>query len=769
MSKKTAIFKNLDKIIGVTTSGSETQGMNAAIRAVVRMSLFLGLRVFFIKNGFRGMIDGGDHIIEASWYSVSNIIALEGTEIGTARCEELFNKENRMKAAFNLIHYGITNLVVIGGRGSLMAASRLKDEWSSMIYEMEQKKLITSEARTLFGNLKIVCLVTSIYKDFWSSDYTIGFNSALSQISETIDSIVKANSSQQKIFILNLKDERCGVLLLFAAIASGADYVFLPDIPAESDWQQNLHKKLTQQNEMNQRVKIVIVAEGAKTQAGDVITAELIKQTIADQFNIAAEIISFEHLQKGGNPTAFDRILAIRAGVAAVITMICFPQTDEGLVIISDGNRLTPFSLKRSIDYDSSIVTSLNKGNLESVLNRDKNFRKYFQIFKFLTQVQPTSKENKRCFTLAILNIGSPAPGMNAVLHAFVRRCIHNGNKVLGINNGIDGFVEGNIKPLSWHEVSGSVRLGAALLGCRPTTAKSHLDKISERIEEFKIDALVIIGGFPAFESAIQILKARKKYQSLNIPLCVIPASINNNMPGTDITIGADTALNEITTACGKTLLSARGLQKRVFIVETMGDYCGYLTTMAAIASGADIAYTFEESITLKVLAKDIEIMKQKIRNGLQTGLILVNENANSHYTTEFIYNAFEEESEKLYSAKFNVSTRVGHLQGDTPSSFDRILATEMATEATDWIITQLQNKEILKNKFSTSECAPAVLIGIRQQKYYFTRLNLLEQEANFEYRLPLQEWWLHLIPVLKAMETPVKAGSMHHKKQVEE
>lgn len=131
------------KIIGVFTSGGDSQGMNAAVRAVVRMGLYLGCRVYFIKEGYQGMVDGGDHIIEASWVSVSGIIHKGGTVIGSARCKEFRTHEGRLKAAYNLIQYGITNLVVIGGDGSLTGANLFRQEWSSLVKELVDSGLLS--------------------------------------------------------------------------------------------------------------------------------------------------------------------------------------------------------------------------------------------------------------------------------------------------------------------------------------------------------------------------------------------------------------------------------------------------------------------------------------------------------------------------------------------------------------------------------------------------------------------------------------------------
>ncbi|KFM82583.1 6-phosphofructokinase, partial [Stegodyphus mimosarum] len=127
------------RVIGVFTSGGDSQGMNAAVRAVVRMGLYLGCRVYFIKEGYQGMVDGGDHIVEATWASVSGIIHKGGTVIGSARCQDFRGREGRLKAALNLVKNGITNLVVIGGDGSLTGANQFRQDWSSLLDELVTK------------------------------------------------------------------------------------------------------------------------------------------------------------------------------------------------------------------------------------------------------------------------------------------------------------------------------------------------------------------------------------------------------------------------------------------------------------------------------------------------------------------------------------------------------------------------------------------------------------------------------------------------------
>ena len=202
------------KGIAVFTSGGDSQGMNAAVRAVVRFGLYIGCKVFFIREGYQGMVDGGDNIQEADWASVSGIIHRGGTVIGSARCKDFREREGRLKAAKNLIDRGITNLVVIGGDGSLTGADRFRQEWSSLLEELEKDSRISGEQKTKYAHLHIVGMVGSIDNDFCGTDMTIGTDSALHRIVEAVDAIIPTACSHQRTFIMEVMGRHCGYLAL---------------------------------------------------------------------------------------------------------------------------------------------------------------------------------------------------------------------------------------------------------------------------------------------------------------------------------------------------------------------------------------------------------------------------------------------------------------------------------------------------------------------------------------------------------------------------
>ncbi|XP_050065443.1 ATP-dependent 6-phosphofructokinase-like isoform X1 [Aphis gossypii] len=234
------------KGLAVFTSGGDSQGMNAAVRAVVRMAIYLGCKVFFIKEGYQGMVDGGDNIEEANWSSVSSIIHKGGTVIGSARCMDFKERAGRVKAACNLVKRGITNLVVIGGDGSLTGANLFRQEWSSLLDELLQTSQINKAEREKYGHLNIVGMVGSIDNDFCGTDMTIGTDSALHRIMDAIDAIVSTAYSHQRTFIMEVMGRHCGYLALVTALTSEADYVFIPEMPPPRDWPTKLCTKLEQ-------------------------------------------------------------------------------------------------------------------------------------------------------------------------------------------------------------------------------------------------------------------------------------------------------------------------------------------------------------------------------------------------------------------------------------------------------------------------------------------------------------------------------------------
>ncbi|XP_053620699.1 ATP-dependent 6-phosphofructokinase isoform X2 [Plodia interpunctella] len=738
------------KGLAVFTSGGDSQGMNAAVRSVVRMGIYLGCKVYFIREGYQGMVDGGDNIEEANWSSVSSIIHKGGTIIGSARCMDFIKREGRLKAAFNLVSRGITNLVAIGGDGSLTGANLFRQEWSSLLDELLENNRITKDQREKYKHLHLAGMVGSIDNDFCGTDMTIGTDSALHRIIEAIDAIVSTAYSHQRTFIMEVMGRHCGYLALVTALASEADFVFIPEKPPSVDWSVKLCDKLEQERKSGQRLNIIIVAEGAIDREGKPITAELVKKVVVDNLQQDTRITVLGHVQRGGSPSAFDRILGCRMGAEAVMALMEATPETEACVVTLDGNQAVRLPLMECVRRTKAVAQAMADKNWElAVQLRGRSFARNLETYKMLTRLKPpkeafdASGKPSEGYTLAVVHVGAPACGMNAAVRSFVRNCIYRGDTVLGIHDGIEGFISGNIVKMEWSDVTGWVAQGGAFLGTKRTLPGDKKSDIAARIKQFNIQGLLIIGGFEAYQAGLELYESRDKFPEFCIPLVVIPSTISNNVPGTDFSLGADTALNEITEICDRIRQSAQGTKRRVFVIETMGGFCGYLATLAGLAGGADAAYIYEEKFSIKDLQQDVYHMASKMTGGIQRGLILRNEKANDNYNTDFIYRLYSEEGKGLFTARQNV---LGHMQqGGSPTPFDRNMGTKMAAKCLHWLVDALQ-----KGPANTPESA--CLLGVVKRQYKFSPLEDLKAQTNFSQRIPKQQWWMKLRPLLRIL-----------------
>ncbi len=230
-----------------------------------------------------------------------------------------------------------------------------------------------------------------------------------------------------------------------------------------------------------------------------------------------------------------------------------------------------------------------------------------------------------------------------------------------------------------------------------------------------------------------------------------MPATINNNLPGSDLSIGADTALNSITEAVDKIKDSAVA-QNRVFVVEVMGRSCGYLGLMSGLATGAERVYLGEEGVTLRDLVNDIERMNKSFEHGKRVGLIIRSEQANPVYTTPLIAALFEEEGHDLYDVRQSI---LGHLQqGGNPSPFDRIQATKFATRCIQYLIEQVENGQ-----------ADSAYIGLQGKDLKFHNLEDFPRMVNLGVQRPKEQWWLNLLPVVRMLSQPDERVLEHNAK----
>ena len=311
--------------IGILTSGGDAPGMNAAIRAVTRSAIFGGFKVKGIYRGYRGLITG--EIQEFKTQNVSNIIQAGGTILKTARCKEFQTPEGRQLAYETLTTEGIDALVVIGGDGSLTGARIFATEF----------------------NFPIVGLPGTIDNDLYGTDKTIGYDTALNTIMECVDKIRDTATSHERLFFIEVMGRDAGFLALNGAIATGAEAAIIPEISTEVD---QLAELIQSGFRKSKNSSIVLVAESPIT-GGAMALAERVKNEYP-QYDVRVTILG--HLQRGGSPTAVDRILASRMGAAAVDALL-EDQRNVMIGIRNDEIVYVPFS--KAIKNDKPINREL--------------------------------------------------------------------------------------------------------------------------------------------------------------------------------------------------------------------------------------------------------------------------------------------------------------------------------------------------------------------------------------------------------------------------
>ncbi|TSK16025.1 ATP-dependent 6-phosphofructokinase, muscle type [Bagarius yarrelli] len=652
--------------------------------------------------------------------------------------------------------------------------------------------LIDDEAVQKYSALHIVGMVGSIDNDFCGTDMTIGTDSALHRIIEVVDAIMTTAQSHQRTFVLEVMGRHCGYLALVSALACGADWVLIPEMPPEDGWEEKMREedgrrrcvrrkeKLSATRSRGSRLNIIIVAEGAIDRHGKAITSSLVKDNRAgrkrlniiivaegaiDRSNkpittervkdLVVRCLGFDtrvtilgHVQRGGTPSAFDRILASRMGVEAVLALLETTANTPACVVSLCGNQAVRLPLMECVQMTQEVQKAMDEKKFEEAVKlRGRSFENNLKTYKLLAHRKPETELPRSNFNVAVLNVGAPAAGMNAAVRSAVR-----------------------IKEIKWGDVGGWTGQGGSLLGTKRTLPAKHIDKIAEQMRKYNINALLVIGGFEvcgegqaylgimellaarktceelcvpmvmvpatvsnnvpgsdlsigadtalnaithvtpsidlqtltskncsvsktrslseityylgmyqALECLLQLYEARNHYEEFCIPLCMLPATISNNVPGTDLSIGADTALNAIVETCDRIKQSASGTKRRVFIIETMGGYCGYLASVGGLAAGADAAYIFEEPFDIR----DLQL--------------------------------YSEEGKGVFDCRKNV---LGHMQqGGAPSPFDRNFGTKISAKAMQWISKKLN-----------------------------------ESYRQGNHRIPKEQWWLKLRPLMKIL-----------------
>jgi len=277
--------------IGVLTSGGDSPGMNAAIRAVVRTGLYHGLEVYGVMRGYQGMID--DDIVKMETKSVANIIQRGGTILKTARCKEFFEPEGRKKAYDNLKKRDIDGLVIIGGDGSFRGAYTFSSEY----------------------DMPCIGIAGTIDKDIAGTDFTIGFDTAVNTAVEAIDKIRDTMDAHDRIFIIEVMGRDAGYIALHSGIATGAENILIPERKTDIN---DIVASLKEKERRKKLVNLIVVAEGDEFGGANEVQ-KVLKENLP---KAEIRVCILGHIQRGGSPSCIDRVIASRMGYHAVESLL---------------------------------------------------------------------------------------------------------------------------------------------------------------------------------------------------------------------------------------------------------------------------------------------------------------------------------------------------------------------------------------------------------------------------------------------------------------
>jgi 6-phosphofructokinase 1 len=731
------------KSLAVLTSGGDAPGMNAAVRAVVRTGLHHGLDVYVVLEGYQGLVD--DKVRPAKSSDVGGILHRGGTVIGSARCADFRTREGRRLAARNLVTRGIDHLIVIGGDGSLTGANIFREEWPELLAELVEDGAIDQARADNHANLVLVGLVGSIDNDMFGTDMTIGADTALHRITEAIDAIHSTASSHQRSFVVEVMGRNSGYLALMSALATGANWVLIPESPPDTDdWEESMCRALEAGRAIGRRSNLVVVAEGAQDRHGNPITAQHVKEVLEDRLGEDTRVTILGHVQRGGAPSAFDRYLSTVLGHAAVeLALNAAPDSEPRLVGIRE-NQVIDSPLMECVRKTHAVGVLIADHDYDDAMAmRGGSFLDSFRLQRTLVRAQPRPPvPGRRRLRLAVLHGGGPSPGMNTAVRVAVRVAMDQGHTVLAVNNGFRGLMRGNIEELGWLSVDGWVSYGGAELGTsRVVPTGEALEAVAGRLSEHEVDGLLMIGGWAGYQAAYELFSHRRDYRGLDIPIVCLPASINNDLPGSELSIGADTALNSIVGDVDKIKQSAVA-SRRCFVVEVMGHDSGYLALMSGLATGAERVYLPEEDVTLHDLEVDVRSLIDGFEHGKRLGLMIRSEGADPVYTTAFMAALFEKEGGDLFDVRQAI---LGHVQqGGSPSPFDRIQATRLTARCVEFLVDQAGRDD-----------PESAAIGLERGRIHFTPLAALPSMVEADAQRPTVQRWMALRPLAKVMARP--------------
>lgn len=576
-------------------------------------------------------------------------------------------------------------------------------------------------------DLKVVGIPATIDNDIYGAAESLGEDTAIHRVIEAIDHLMSTMKSHSRAFVIEVMGRRCGWIALMSAIASAADYVLLPEAPAE--WRTEMIDTLRTARKCGKPGVFVILSEGAVDRDGAPIVGDQVVEEIS-RAGIEVRLLKLGHIQRGGPTSARDRIYGTLLGIKAVEVMLS-PLREPIMISIFRGE-FKEIGLEEVIDKNKLIKRLQEDRKFDEVMSHRSNFfrlaHSYFRK-SIVTEVSATKKGGEGCCdntrerlgdkvhrvkckaceksretgveiepgcpdtkiddmgfvcrgkprtakrgaSIGILQCGKRSSGMNTVLNAVVQYALITGAEPYYIPNGFEGLLGDQVTKARLYEFSSDANNGGSAIGvgdCR----KVNIAMVQEKIEKFNLKSLIVIGG----SDALPIIEKLK-----NANIVLIPASSFNNVPGMDMSIGVDTALNTILKVSDISKLTSFSCRNHVFVIEIGGEQCGYLSLMGGIAAGAFEVFIPERKYLISHLSETAHRLRVRFRERPRRGIVIFrNETTFCSMPTENFCKVLKTDSEGLFETSFSV---LGELQqGANPSPTDRINATILGIKAVD-------------------------------------------------------------------------------------
>ncbi|KAI6108281.1 phosphofructokinase domain-containing protein [Pisolithus sp. B1] len=527
-----------------------------------------------------------------------------------------------------------------------------------------------------------------------------------------------------------------------ASIASPLQQVnLLPATPPQTDsWRDEMYEAISMHREVGKRKTLVIVAEGVHDSNLKPIRADCVRDVLTERLGLDSRVITPGHIQRGGRSYAFDRILAVKAILEAT------PDTPSYTIDVRE-NKITRVPPMETVEMTRAVADAIVAKDFAKAMSlRDPGFLQSLEGFMTtsLLYKEKMLSEETLGTQVAVVRVGAPAGGMNTASRAAVRYCIKQGHTLLTVHSGFKGLLDDHIHELSWLGVDGWTSRGGSELCTNRTLLNVDPGAVAARFQQHDFHALMLIGGFEAFNSLLILENGRSLYPAFLIPMVRLPAMISNNDPMSEFSLGRDTSLNALVDACDAIKQSASASRNWVFVVETLGGQCGYVATMGALATGVSLVYISEQGMDPDMLRADVKFLKIRygldVKDKIEGRLVIRIECASEVYTADMLTDMFREEGGGLFDSRY---ASLGHiLQGGVPTPTDRARAARLSLRCMAFLEEHHQSVLTQPPK---SRCAPlesAAVITIQRSALKWVAVTEMVKHADMKNRRGKEAWW---------------------------